>query len=89
MFQFCRLQSASEAKIKFYMFTPNEFVLMSINSCWNAASDNLFLRGVRINPPMLKRRSTGAKRAKRYYTLETWNKRCCSWKILLICHQEN
>ena len=41
------------------MFTTDEFVL-SINSCWNAASDNLFLCGVRINPPMLKRRSTGA-----------------------------
>jgi len=63
MFQFCRLQSASEAKIKFYMFTTDEFVF-SINSCWNAASDNLFLRGVRINPPMLKRRSTGAEEVK-------------------------
>ena len=52
LFQFCRLQSASEAKIKFYMFTTDEFVL-SINSCQNAASDNLFLRGVMINPPML------------------------------------
>ena len=61
--QFCRLQSASEAKIKFYMITTNEFVL-SINSCWNAASDNLFLRGVRINPLMLKRRSTGAEEGK-------------------------
>jgi len=47
------------------MFTTDEFVL-SINSCWNAASDrpNLFLRGVRINPPMLKRRSTGAEEGK-------------------------
>ena len=30
----------------------------------DAASDNLFLRGVRINPPMLKRRSTGAEEGK-------------------------
>jgi len=63
MFQFCRLQSVSEAKIKFYMFTTDEFVL-SINSCWNARSDNSFLRGVRINPPMLKRCSTGAEEGK-------------------------
>jgi len=57
------LQSASEAKIKFYMIMTDEFVL-SINSCWNAASNSLFLRGVRINPQMLKRRSTGAEEGK-------------------------
>jgi len=44
------------------MFMTDEFVL-SIN-CWNATSDNLFLRGIRINPPMLKRRSTGAEEGK-------------------------
>ena len=61
------LQTASEAKIK---FTKDEFVL-SINSCWNVASDNLFLRGVRNNPPMPKRRSNGAEEGKWYCTLET------------------
>ena len=30
------------------MFMTDEFVL-SINSCWNAVSNNLFLCGVRVN----------------------------------------
>ena len=44
--------------------------VFNISSCWKIVSDNLFLRGVKINPPVLKRRSTGAELGKRSIVLQ-------------------
>ena len=60
----------------------------------DAGTDILVLHGVRIKPPMLKRlvlKVNWSRCGQRwYYTSQTSNRRCCSWKesaIPSICHK--
>jgi len=47
---------ACDKIIKFYIFMSDAYIL-SIISCWNTASSSLFLHGIWVKLPLVKRHS--------------------------------